>query len=524
MITTVVFIIQIFIVIAVILYIYITFRHIIQIPTAEKSIEQISPGLMQLTAKQDKVVFWFYSLSAKRYKQYTLDSEMNIQYNDEAIAPPQVVEPNSSYYYNFGLQRWEKKIPHADTPSPIITDNDSIEQKFTLCYIYDNDQTEICDDIRNQTFIKTSIDNSTFIWKDGMLTEYAVMVFPTSVNICKFTMNRYRQYLGLSINTISTSDNIEQEMGVYFEKDTNDNWRLKECERPYDMIFNGSMCIEKTSILSSRHHHHRHTNVVRLNEEFTRNATYSDLAHTENKPLNSYYIQFNPTYSTYVNLNVDNNLYNIDTPFYKSCSKTIFLVGDTTDNITYSWHMEQIINNSTRVELLKMNQRLCPILNDPFKMLFCRGGEIMRTPQQFIIYRNRRFIMEDFVQSLVGAIYASKDYTIVNNYYGGMISNYLLLPHTRKYLMKNSDAITCEVYCVFVGEIIYDVYLETRLLIDYVDDIHNYNFYRCTMFPIIKDDFQLDTWSCAQDVSDPDMFTYISLVDIYGLEEFATID
>lgn len=529
--TLIVFIIQIVVILVVIFYIYFTFRHGIKIPSAEECIAQISPGLMQLTTDTNNVIFWFYSLTSNSYQQYTLDSEMKITHNTQAVPPPQVRKLNSGYYYNFGLQRWERKTPLTQTP---IVDNTggSIEQKFTLCYLTRGDDddhvTEICDEARSQTFLKMRISNDVFVWQNNLLTQdIPTTIFPNSGNVCKFTINRYKQYLGLT-PTPSDVDNIEYELGVYFEKDDGGVWQLKECSEPDEMKFNGTICIYKTKTrarINGDGGGGGDKLLIRINEGFTRAATYSDLLHTDAMEINSYYIQLNDIYSTCVNLNVRYKVYEFEPTFYKSCNKTIFISGtqSTTATNKYTWTLEQLIFNVTRSELLQTPRRVSPLLEEPLKMFYCLTGEVITLTKPFIIYENNVFYVSEFMLPLVQRITdMKKNYTVLDDFSGSMITNPTLLPHTRHYVLENRRGKLCDCYAIFVGDIIFDMYVRTQLLVDYLPNIYEYEFYQRETFPTIKTDFLLDTWSCAQPVEDTQMFTYISLVDMYGMQELAT--
>lgn len=531
-ITLIVFIIQMVIIFAVIIYIYFTFRHVVNIPSVREYIEQISPGLVQLTATQDVVKFWFYSLSTEKYHQYTLDSDMNIIYKHAAIAPDRVAELNSGYYFNVSLQRWEKKTPHDNTLIPTLNQNGSVEQIFTLCYILsdtiDAEHEEICHDVRNQTFIKMQIEDNTFVWSNGVLNQYSPSVFPTVGNTCMYTTSRYKQHLGLSVDTEFEDDNIEQEMGVYFVrvKTGDDVWKLQECERPDDMIFNGTTCIDKTLVKhgGNKNSSRINSNVSRIRDEFIKSAKYSNLTHIDVQAIESHYVQLNNTYSMYVNLNLKEKMYSLDSNYYKSCMGTIFLVGrekKNRDKVAHTWVIEQLVNNETRNDLLNSSIYCCPIFHEPHKIFYCRSGEIIEMSRRYVIYGGKIFYMQDFIIPIIDEISNMTNFTIADNYYDAEIVDSKLLPHTRKYTMRNRNDITCDIYCTFVGQTIFDMYIETHLLVDYVDkDL--YEFYGCEKFPTIQDDFYIDTWSCAQEVNNPNMFTYISLVEIYGMQDFAT--
>lgn len=585
----IIFLFQIIIVVVVILYLYITFRHDIKISTAAEYIQQISPGLTSLTDTTSNIDFWFYSLSYRKFRKYTLDNNLKITLDETVKAPAQVNKLTNGYYFNFGQQRWEKKYAHTDTPVPKFSSDslgkttNSLEQKFIRCYLVlqndDNNMStssssnvidEVCEEVTNQVFVKTNIRNRTFVWHNDKLQQADFTnYFPSTQLLCKVTLNRYRQYLGIdgfsaiidaddSINTNNddgnTKNNMEWDVGIYFARENvdTDSWKLRECERPNDMIFNGTLCVSRPSsssssddisYMSGRYNTNLDIITTRTSEIFPYPLpSISDLQHNNIRDITRYYLRLNDDYSRHVNLNVDEKIYPITVTFYKSCHKTICIIGElkTTDVIpleedgdNYNWHLKQIIDNVTRNSLLQLQQNFCPILLQPLQLFYSRTGEIHTVNRPFIIYNNYIFYLESHFLNLYNVLTANKSYELIKYNLEndtGLATVALhneiqgnLLPHTRKYLFENKHGGLCTLVATFAGDTLFDLYIETRLLVDYLDNIHSYSFYNRSTYPIIEDDFNISIWACAalNDVN-MEMFQYIALTDLYNLEEYAT--
>lgn len=593
----IIFLFQIIIVVVVILYLYITFRHDVKIATAAEYIQQISPGLTSLTDTTSNIDFWFYSLSYRKFRKYTLDSNLKISLDATAKAPAQVNKLTNGYYFNFGQQRWEKKYPHTDTPVPKFSidslgkTTNSLEQKFIRCYLVlqnDDDDIstssssnvidEVCDEMTNQVFVKTNIRNRAFVWQNDKLQQADSMnYFPLTQLVCKVTLNRYRQYLGIdgfaaisdvddddddTINNndaddVNTKNNMEWDVGIYFARENvdTDSWKLRECERPNDMIFNGTLCVSRPSsssssslddipYISGRYNTNLDMITTRTSELFPYPLpSISDLQHNNIQSITRYYLRLNDDYSRHVNLNVDEKIYPITVTFYKSCHKTICIVGepkttdvtshDEEDGDNYNWHLKQIIDNAARNSLLQLQQNFCPILLQPLQLFYSRTGEIHTVDRPFMIYNNYIFYLESHFLNLYTVLIANKSYELIKYNLEndtGLATVALhneiqgnLLPHTRKYLFENKHGGLCTLVATFAGDTLFDLYIETRLLVDYLDNIHSYSFYNRSTYPTIADDFNISIWACAalNDVN-MEMFQYIALTDLYNLEEYAT--
>lgn len=550
---------QLLVIVLVFVYIYFTFRHVVRIPSAAENIEKISPGLAQLaTDGRDKIVFWFYSLSQRAYIKYTLDANKNIEMvndgdGDDYNLPERVKNLSSGYYFNVGKQRWERKIPIDSMPRFVRAG--SLEQRFRICYltgrdgddgdtntnINDDGYKEICQETKLQTFVQLEIRDDVYEWKNEMLTlsssSSSSSSFPKDRVKCKFTTNRYRQYLGLAPLTSTPDNDIERDLNIYFEyekaKGDGDDgvWKLRKCERP-DSIFDGETCISVSrSISTPLPIIGTNKAIKRVNELFTqRTAKTERITNKRQQDMNIYRIQLNSEHSTFVDLNVEQRIYVYEEDFYRSCDKTIFLVcegddggGGASDCV---WSLKQIINNNTRENLLQQGQQLCPILEDWHKVWHISTGEIVSLEQPFVVFHDELFHVDDNLLTLVAHIQSIKGFRIVTKS-DGNVQNVQLLPHLREYSVKNKHNTMCRVYAMYVGAVILDMYIETRLLVDFVDNVHKYDFYLRPMFPTIVDDFQLDTWSCVHDGGGDNtptqMFTYIALVDMYpGLRKYAT--
>lgn len=557
-ISTVLFVIQVIIMICLVLYIYYIFRHNVKIPTAEECIAQISPGLADLTKTQDRIVFWFYSLGEKKFKKYTLDSDMKTFFEHNASAYDVVNNLKNNFYYNFGRQRWEKKVPHVDTPQPYVNKNlNSIEQKFTLCYIDEDAAADgkvdlICNELRQQTFLKLKINHEMYKFNEETLQLEldTKSVFPVDSNICTFTMNRYREYLGINYDYSNASDNREILIGVYFVREQNANWTLEECPSPDSMYFDGTVCrtlpltdnafgdIQSVNlaenihprrrhniVFSALHSTHRHT---RRPEHFKNQMTNTTLTHKpHHNNIQSCHLQLNNIYSVFINLNAGEKMYPLNVKFYAACQKTLFIVGTTTQanatEMTYTWKLQQIINRTTVLEMKKLKLKWCPFLYDPYKVYNVRTSQSLTQTTPFLIYNNRIYFLRKYLLKLY-ALIAKTTYTIVDSSSSNDTDNnhtvqeQYLLPHVRQYQVTNRNSRVCNLFATFAGNTIFDVCIETRLLVEYVEKVQKYAFFRRNMYPTIPDDFQATILACAQNVKRPEMFTYISIVDMFGLE------
>lgn len=543
------------------MYIYYIFRHCVKIPTAKSYIDQISPGVAALTTTNDSIVFWFYSLEAKRFKKYTLDANMKIAYDEKARVHIDINKLSNGFYFNFAKQRWERKIYNNkikmnEQRPHINTNTDSIEQYYNLCHIIDASATvkklEMqCDELRNQVFVKLKINDDSYSFNENTLQLELdkKSVFPTGVILCKFTINRYKEYMGIYYDYRNNQQNVEQQIGIYFHKIDN-RWQLKECSRPSKMYFNGSVCKllnnsedDEITNIDSR-------NVHRRNDEiFTNHTVRTELKNNNIDEMESHYLQLNTTYSTYINLSTNYKVYPLlDVNFYKNCTPSLYIVGkrnfndsineneDKNTGDSYKWQLQQIINRESVNVMISLNQNWCPILNEPLKIFNIKSDEITSVGTPFIVYKNYTFFMKDFCLKLYHKIMdievyvknpqpiqgrsATNEDDIVDPKKVEDIQH--ILPHLRKYIINDTQLTKHELYATFSGNTLFDIYAETTLLIDYIKDIDTYSFYNNNTFPVVDDDFQIEKWSCVQTTEYPDTFTYISLVDMFGLESYST--
>lgn len=532
---TITFCIQILIVLLVFFYIYYIFRNSIVIDTAEEYITKIAPGLQQLAETSDAIVFWFYSLSKKKYIKYILHSDMKIVLDDKAIAPLKVNDVTSGFYYNFGLQRWEKKtrldefnnVPHFD---PL---RKTIQQNFLLCHFTDHDDTEVCDEVRSQAFVKMKVANNTYTWNDSenILQLEIKNPFPIDFDIktCMFTSSRYKFFLGVD-NT--DWDNNEILIGVYFERINDENgkstqkWQLKECLHPNDMYFNGNECVykERKNFIESNNNYANKT-LKRKTELIKNTYTVSELKHKFNTNIYDHYLELENGSTIVLNVNVPEKRYPFESYVYKSCIGSIFIIGTFKNGVdkieinkrngkNYLWKLEQIIEIK---ELKKKGQHWCPLVMEPRQLVNISSGSIKETNRQFIIYRDKIFYVKSYLSDLMtklNEINSTRTSTV------GALKMSSILPHVRTYMFDNFYDLKC--YATVIGETILDVFIDKRLLDDYLPNVHKYEFYNRMTFPIIEDDFLIDTWACAVNIENHQMFIYISLVDIYGLTQYAT--
>lgn len=521
--------------IAVVVYIYVLFRHSIKIPTAAEYIEMLSPGMQQATTGTEKLVFWFYSLSEQRYRMYTLAAEnMVVALVTEARAPRQCEDFSKGFYFNFGKQRWERKVRIGQ---PVLVDDlvttniKSIEQKYTLCHLT-ADNEEVCTDMVDQTFVKMRIRDVDYRWQNNTLQRTTPNYFPTTGDRCKFTVNRYKQYLGIDSTdeAAQVHDNTEQDIGIYFERLHNGIWQLQECKPSVEtMQFDGEGCRPRAiafplvpSVLLRRSNELLPTGVVGEDDNKLITSTHEH--------IEGYWVRLNSSHSMHINLNVLDKKYPLDVDFYKSCWKSLFLMG-VISNDTYKWSIQQILDNTYRQTVLDIQQQYCPILDEPYRIFYVRTGETLPVERPFIVYRNMIFYLFEYLSPLITMLVTrlvpmtdKMDELMLAATENAVVSDNHLLPKVRKLIIENRHSDECQVYVTSCGKTIMDVFIETRLLVDYLEDMHKYDFFQRATFPIIEDDFNVATWSCANnEIADMDMFTYISLVDMYtGLAEYAT--
>ena len=554
----VVFIVQIIIILFIVFYVYYTFRHCVRIPTPNEYVEQISPGLSELTKSSDKIIFWFYSLEEKKFKKYILSDDMKITLDTRAETYDVVNDLGNKFYFNFIQQRWEKKIIDKNSHPIIDKDRNIIEQRYTLCYINDQNtnipsnkvfnvaSNTICEERRNQAFIKLKIRNVNYLFNEKTLQLEldTKSMFLTNETMCKFTMNRYKEYLGKHYDQNNEIDNKELQIGVYFYRDSvNDKkWILKECERQDEMYFDGSVCKHKENknILEQTVYDKVDLSKLimanRIDEGDmllnNRMLLSEETSQDDKNLLHSHYLKLNASHSAYVNLNVDEKIYSLDVEFYKSCHYTFFIVGQKKSDISdeYEWKLEQMINDFARNKMLTIKQQWCALIQEPRKIYNVQSGNYMYLKQPFVFYLDYVFYMREIFLKLFGLIESRKQYIITeesnrDTYENGKndnVKNKILLPHVRKYSIENKTKTKYDLYATFAGNTIFDIYAETILLADYIEDIYKQEFFNRDLFPTISNDFQLGIWACAEKVDKPEMFTYISLVDMFGLEGYAT--
>lgn len=521
-------IIQIVIVFLVIVYMYVTFRHNVKISTVESYIKDISPALTELTKTRDTLVFWFYSVSEGKFKKYILDNKMKIHFDVNAEADSKINNLENNFYFNFGMQRWEK-ITFYDKKPTINMERNIIEQQYSLCYLDDingnhnSDDDIICQDMKYKAFIKLNIRDQRYIWKNDKLYLDIKSVFPTDSSTCKFTINRYKEYLNVYYDYRDEGDgNIEQKMGVYFMKNEQTNkWELKKCERPNEMYFDGSTCRnlndDKTGISGSR------KLFVKNREFLKRKFTHSDLKHVEVNTIVSFGLQLNSNYFMYVNMNVSDKIYPLNLDIYKSCKKTLFVIGIKKDPVAsdlqgenYDWKLEQIIDRKVRDDLQKDFQDFCPLLEHPLRILDVRSGEIKTVDKPFIMYKNHIFYMKEDFLRLYNKISSTNEY-VKNENENGYVKNQDLLPSSRIYTFENHSNTKCKLYSKFIGKTIIDVFIDKDLLVDYLDNSH-YTFFNRISHPLIRDDFHIKEWSFMYDVENSENFIYLSIIDLYGIQ------
>lgn len=524
-----VFIIQIILILCVIFYLYFAFRNNIQTPTVAQLVEQLSPGLSDLTKTHDTIVFWFYSISADRYHKYTMDRSLVAKLVADARVHDRVADPTKGFYFNFGLQRWERTT-YVDA-QPTVTE-DSIEQRTQVCYTTEVDGSGnlVCYDDVKKTLIRLQIKDTQYKWDKGrgvLVSSLAsVSFFPARENMCKFTSNRYREYMGLE-PTDEAYGNVEQKVNVYFVRDTTTKWQIRECANE-NMFFDGQVCKIDAEIAAIEPRTMKHGGAS--SGIFLVRQQSSDLEHRDAPKITSYYLHLNNTYSTYVNVSAAKKIYTFEYNFYGATRYSIFIIGerkdetaDPDDGDNYNWRLEQLLNNDTRAMLEERQLQLIPILERPYQLFVSRSGEILTVGRRFVIYRNYIYYEQAYLMRLYNMIVGIRNYTVERDDRNEsiangncVVANTKLLPQLRKYVIENSHGDLCKLFATFVGDCLLDVYGETRLLVDYIADIHKYEFYgRRNTYPIIEDDFQLETWSCAQIVENPDMYTYIALVDVY---------
>lgn len=490
------------------------FRHCVKIPTVEEYIEQLSPGLSELTKTSDEIVFWFYSLEAKKYLKYVLGADMKITHIPNASTLAVVNDLENKFYFNFVRQRWEKKEQQKNNTRPIINkDRNIVEQKYSLCYI-DGDKT-ICEETRNQAFVKLKIRDVNYVFNEKTLQlELDIKsTFPEDVSetMCKFSMNRYKESLGLDYDQNSETDNTELDIGVYFLRDGT-KWVLRECTPSVDdMYFDGTTCRQRENLLKASAkfvtQRAKRVNVV-IAERISEDASPGDL-------MRSHYIKLNASHSAYVNLNAAEKIYSLDVDFYKSCHYTFFIVGSDDEK---EWKLEQMINGVAKRKMMATKQQWCPVLEEPRKVFDIRAGSTLYLKQPFVFYMDFIFYMREIFLGLHERILGTRQYTIMGDEEGeeNGVKNKILLPHVRRYVLEDM-----QLFATFAGNSIFDIYAETRLLETFIKDMHKYEFYDTNLFPSIDDDFQLGVWACVIEVAKPEMFTYISLADMFGLDAYA---
>ena len=534
------------------------FRHCVKIPTVKEYIEQISPGLSELTKTKDEIVFWFYSLEEKKFKKYILGGDMKITLDTNAEAYDVVNDLKSKFYFNFIQQRWERKITNKNSQRPTVDkDRHIIEQHYSLCYINEGNTkildnnvafnvaaNTICEERRNQAFVKLKIRNVNYNFNEKTLQLEldTKSMFLTNATMCKFTMNRYKEYLNISYDQNNETDNNEIQIGVYFYRDseTDNKWILKECEKPEEMYFDGSICRQREDVnmlnaIENKLDLSKIIMATHINESDILNnkSLLSDELPQNGKDLlQSHYLKLNASHSAYVNLNVEEKIYALDVDFYKSCHYTFFIVGQKKSDISneYEWKLEQMINDVARNKMLEIKQQWCAIIQEPRKIYNVQTGSYMYLRQPFVFYLDYIFYMRDIFLKLVKRIEDTKQYIIADesnkdapeNKNSENVQNKILLPHIRKYSIVNKHNDKCILFATFAGNTIFDIYAETRLLVDFIEDIYKHEFYNRNLFPTISNDFQLGLWACVEKVDKPEMFTYISLVDMFGLSGYAT--
>lgn len=528
-------------------YMYFIFRKNVHQPlTFDQLTQQLLPGLSELTKTQNTIVLWFYSLSKKRYVQYTLDNDLKFTLNENENTHRRVGNLANGFYFNFSLQRWEK-VNFLDRAPYINNKHNTIEQRIQTCHTsqLDGGGDIICEETVKKASIRTKVGNEIYSWDEGnkILFQNVHSSFPQSkdVNVCMFTSNRYKEYLRISFrSTLEENDgDKEQRIDVYFARKDN-GWILNECSGSTNQktVFNGVKCVIDTT--TDQTTEKTKNGFKAYNEVFNTKLLHSDLVNDNIKTIKSYYLHLNAIYSKHINMNIKDKIYLLDINFYKSCSSTIFIVGKRKTNIDtnfiendgnmYDWRLEQVINNTTSSALLKEKQQFLPVLEQPFKLFLTRNGELTTVEKRFVIYKNNIYYSYDYLVKLQDVLSGLLNYEIDTDHYenvhnsNSIVSNSFLIPHLRKYEIENSHGTLCNLYATFAGNCILDVYGETRLLIDYIENIHRYSFFqRNDDYPVIDDDFQIETWSCAQNVDNPKMYTYIALVDMFeNLAKHAT--
>lgn len=523
------------------MYIYFKFRKLIKIPSAKEQIDSIRPGVMQVTKEKNTIDFWFYSLSRQSYIKYTLDNNLNIQSDSSIRAPVSVLKnglPNE-YYFNFAKQQWES-IEYISN-RPTINEKGVVEHVYNLCT-----GKEDCVQKRNRTYIKFQFSGTTLFWNEQRrkLQKYKRNVFPidNGIRVCKFTINRYKSYLGLSVSLLDDDDDddIEQDnMSVYFEKNSNDKWILKTCEPSSIMFFNGHSCKQRTKYLGNDIGGRQVDEIVR-HGQLHESELVDDI--DKHHSMFIYLLKLSNIHSIYVDLNNDSKTYLADITVYKSCHQSLYIIGKLKsaqyspidDGDSYEWEMQQIIDYD-RIDESGGVYKYCPLLEKPKKVIRLDLKSELSYDNLFLVYRNKIHFLNDKFTALLNLVLLEKKFSVIQDTQFNidtednklvMINSsvtkcYNLLPHIRKYELLNLHSDTCVLYCQVMGETIFDIYTETRLLFDFIENLHLSSFFNRRNFRTIQDDFQFNTWSCNIKVQQPETYSYISLCDLYNLDEYA---
>lgn len=560
----IVFIIQLVILILFCLFCYLKYRNVIKIKTSDQLISDISPGLTKTADNSKKeLIFWFYSLEEKKYKKFILDDNMKVSYDSSASVGKLIEDIDKGFYFNFGHQRWERKIYNDDKPHFNETRNNILMQYFQYCYFpantkvddisTDADDKLICEEQHNETFIKMNIRDENFIWDENeKLTIDVNTVFPNNIDLAKFTMNRYKEFLNVYYDYKDDESNKEMDMNVYFKKVTANKWILMECENNND-IFDGKMCIAKFQIKARGKKIDDDNNngdgggdddglIFNEDKLIYRSgmiaATESDTKYTDLRDIQVENLQLNDLYSVSININAIEKRYLFNMNYYLSCEDSLYIIPNviaTSSSDLPFWKINQIIDNRTRELLLKKSQTYLPILENPLQIYNVNTAETLNTDRPFIIYKNNIYYLKENLFYLYLEIlknrkeYNNDEYSNDDNNYNIEydIANIQILPHIEIIRNYQNEILF---YVLLMGSTILDVYAKTEILDKYIDNLSNLFLNNQEeeeyTFKTLIDDFHINKWSCnfGSFFENKNDYTYISMINMYeNLDQFITI-
>ena len=359
----------------------------------------------------------------------------------------------------------------------------------------------------NESFIKNSFRGVKYDVTDDWKLKREILdsYFPDEGTIAKYTLNRYREYMGLE-PMAGDEANREVDFVLYFEKNSDDKWEKRQCDR--GSVFNGTSCVTVDTVPSqptteqaspwSRvfESPHLHDEEVAEGAEAS-TIGYMRLVLGRGRIMN-------------IDTNAKRSHYTFDANFYANIQGSLVVHFDEEKKM---WALEQI-KNKKNLSLLRL----------PFKLFVDIDMEI-DYPQPIIVHNNSVCEMNKSFYELIYKRTFRHSFSFINaeDKKINVLHATNLLPHLRLYRFKRTvqqrEIEECVIAC-FAGNIMFDCCIPKTLLSHWAPDKHAFpaHLTTTTKYPQVVGDYNLDvrSFEAIKDINGKKHdFVYFSTFDMY---------